>query len=401
MYLGCAPDTFLGAGIQESKKILSNNIIGNIVLGSISMGVAGHEIWHPNPDFYYQYGGGPVLDMGPYYFTALVNLLGPAKNIYSQSRTVYNKRVIGSGERKNQQIKVDIPTTLVSQIEFANGTLIDSFFSFDIWKHNRNHIELYGDRGSINIPDPNTFGGSINICTSKNGEWETIATDKNNLGKIKLNSIFPDDYPWQGKYFIGTTISLDPVPEFENQFLWWMVNNQEIIYEEKLVLYLDSQVLETDSTIFIEAVYSAGPPTEGSVVINEINYNSSDEYNAEDWIEIYNNSESMIDISNWIIKDDNDDHGFEISPNTILPSGAYFVICRDSLTFKNIHPHVNNVIGDLGFGLSGSGDMVRVYDNVGNIVDSVDYNVSEPWPYLPNGYGPTLELKNPDLDNSN
>ena len=84
-----------------------------------------------------------------------------------------------------------------------------------------------------------------------------------------------------------------------------------------------------------------------------------------------------------------------------LLSGEYLVICRDSLTFKNIHPHVNNVIGDLGFGLSGSGDMVRVYDNVGNIVDSVNYNVSEPWPYLPNGYGPTLELKNPDFDNSN
>ena len=109
----------------------------------------------------------------------------------------------------------------------------------------------------------------------------------------------------------------------------------------------------------------------------------------------------MIDISNWIIKDDNDDHRFQISPDMTLPSGAYLVICRDSLAFKNIHPHVNNVIGDLGFGLSGSGDMVRVYDNVGNIVDSVDYNVSEPWPYLPNGYGPTLELKNPDLDNSN
>ena len=96
-----------------------------------------------------------------------------------------------------------------------------------------------------------------------------------------------------------------------------MVNDQEIIHEEKLVLYLDSQDFAPDSTIFIEAVYSAGPPTERSVVINEINYNSSDEYNAEDWIEIYNNSESIIDISNWIIKD-NDDHIFEISPNMTL-----------------------------------------------------------------------------------
>ena len=186
MYLGCAPDTFLGAGIQESKKILSNNTIGNIVLGSISMGVAGHEIWHPNPDFYYKYGGGPVLDMGPYYFTALVNLLGPAKNI---------------------------PTTLVSQIEFENGTLVDSFFSFDIWKHNKNHIELYGDLGSINIPDPNTFGGSIQLCTEKNGEWKTIETNENNLGKINVeNSKKTNEKPGIANYRgIGVSEMVDSI----------------------------------------------------------------------------------------------------------------------------------------------------------------------------------------------
>ena len=98
--MGCAPDTFLGAGIQEAKKIIDQNEIGKINLGSISMGVAGHEIWHPNPDFYYKYGGGPILDMGPYYFSALVNLLGPVKSVYSQSRTVYSQREIGSGEKK-------------------------------------------------------------------------------------------------------------------------------------------------------------------------------------------------------------------------------------------------------------------------------------------------------------
>ena len=213
LYLGCAPDTFLGAGIQESKKILENNIIGNINMGSIAMGVAGHEIWHPNPDFYYKYGGGPELDMGPYYFTALVNLLGPAKSVYSQSRTVYKKRIIGSGSRKDEEVIVDIPTTLVSQIEFDNGALIDSFFSFDTWKHNKNHIELYGDKGSINIPDPNTFGGSINICTSKNGEWETIATDKNNLGKINIhNSKKTNENPGIANYRgIGVSEMVDSI----------------------------------------------------------------------------------------------------------------------------------------------------------------------------------------------
>ena len=188
LHVGCAPDTFLGASIQEAKKIIDQNAIGKINLGSISMGVAGHEIWHPNPDFYYKYGGGPILDMGPYYFTALVNLLGPAKNVFTQSRTVYQKRVIGSGDRQGQEIEVEIPTTLVSQIEFQNGALIDSFFSFDVWKHSKNHIELYGDKGSINIPDPNMFGGDILVCKSKNGNWENIDTKNNNLGKINIKN---------------------------------------------------------------------------------------------------------------------------------------------------------------------------------------------------------------------
>ena len=160
LHVGCAPDTFLGAGIQEAKKIIDQNEIGKINLGSISMGVAGHEIWHPNPDFYYKYGGGPILDMGPYYFTALVNLLGPVKNVFTQSRTVYQKRVIGSGDRQGQEIEVEIPTTLVSQIEFQNGALIDSFFSFDIWKHSK----------------------------EKNGSWENIDTKNNNLGKINIKN---------------------------------------------------------------------------------------------------------------------------------------------------------------------------------------------------------------------
>ena len=187
LYVGSAPDTFLGAGIQKSKQVIEDGTIGEILLGSISMGVAGHEIWHPNPDFYYKYGGGPILDMGPYYFSALVNLLGPVKSVYSQSRTVYSQREIGSGERKGEKIAVDIPTTLISQIEFSNGALIDSFFSFDVYKHNKSHIELFGTKGAINVPDPNMFGGEIKICDEKKSDWKTIKTDDMNLGRLNTN----------------------------------------------------------------------------------------------------------------------------------------------------------------------------------------------------------------------
>ena len=189
LYVGSAPDTFLGAAIQKSKEIIEEGSIGDIVLGSISMGVAGHEIWHPNPDFYYKYGGGPILDMAPYYFSALVNLIGPVKSVYSQSRTVFSQREIGSGNRKGEKIDVDIPTTLVSQIEFNSGALIDSFFSFDVYKHNKSHIELFGTKGAINIPDPSVFGGEIKICTEKNSDWKTIKTDDMNLGRLDANRI--------------------------------------------------------------------------------------------------------------------------------------------------------------------------------------------------------------------
>ncbi|MDC0194797.1 Gfo/Idh/MocA family oxidoreductase [Alphaproteobacteria bacterium] len=186
VYIGCAPDTFLGAGIQTARKFIDDNKIGNVQLGSISMAVPGHEIWHPNPDFYYQYGGGPILDMGPYYFSALVNLLGSVKTVESKFKTIYKKRTIGSGERKGQEILVDIPTSIISHLEFKSGALIDAFFSFDIWKHNKYHIELYGDRGSMNMPDPNMFGGQLLICSKRGGEWESIPTEHMNLGKYNI-----------------------------------------------------------------------------------------------------------------------------------------------------------------------------------------------------------------------
>jgi len=186
VYVGCAPDTFLGAGIQMARKLLDDNKIGNINLGSIAMALPGHEIWHPNPDFYYQYGGGPILDMGPYYFTALVNLLGPVKSVDSKIMSVYKERTIGSGARKGEIITVEIPTTIISHLEFKSGSLIDAFFSFDVWKHNKNHIELYGDKGSMNVPDPNMFGGDLMICSKKGGQWESITTNHMNLGKYNI-----------------------------------------------------------------------------------------------------------------------------------------------------------------------------------------------------------------------
>ena len=135
------------------------------------------------------------------------------------------------------------------------------------------------------------------------------------------------------------------------------------------------------------------------IIINEINYNSSDLFNPSDWIEIYNNSINAIDLSLWQLKDENDGHIFTIPSQTILLPDEYLIFCKDSVKFMNCFPSVTRLIGNLGFGLGGGGDMIRLYDSSESLVDIVEYDDNDPWPILPDGNGPTLELKNPYLDN--
>ena len=136
-----------------------------------------------------------------------------------------------------------------------------------------------------------------------------------------------------------------------------------------------------NSVISIEAVFIESEEIKNSIVINEINYYSSDNYITKDWISrIFNNSDSSIDISNWIIKDNRNDNTFQFLSNQIIDSGGFWRFVGDSNSFKNFHPEIYNVIGNLGFGLSGDGDMVRLYDNTEKLIDSVNYGVERTWP---------------------
>ena len=136
------------------------------------------------------------------------------------------------------------------------------------------------------------------------------------------------------------------------------------------------------------------------IVINEINYHSSDSFNPEDWIELYNVSDEIVDISGWEFRDNDDTHIFQIPHNSYLNSGEYLVLCKNMELFSNLFQDVENYIGDLGFGLSGAGELIRLYDSDGEIIDSLHYNDTYPWPVEPDGTGPTLELSNPYSDNS-
>jgi predicted dehydrogenase len=188
LYIGNAPDTFLGGGIQKSIELVSSGTIGDIKLGNAIFAFPGVQSYHPNPEpWFAEKEGGPVIDMGPYYLTALVNLLGPAKKVHSISTKVFNTRTIGIGPKKDTKFEVQCPTTYLVNLEFENSALIQLTLSFDVIAHQRNHIELYGTKGSIIVPDPNMFGGSPLVCiNSDTGEWIEHKTEDMPLGKINI-----------------------------------------------------------------------------------------------------------------------------------------------------------------------------------------------------------------------
>ena len=189
LYLGSAPDTFLGGGIQKTRNLIEEGLIGKIELGNAIFAFPGVQSYHPNPEPWFANNeGGPVIDMGPYYITALVILLGPAINVTSKSKKVFKQREIGVGKRKGTIFNVACETSYVSTIEFQDRSLIQMTLSFDVKDHKRNHIELYGDKGSIIVPDPNMFGGSVYTCLELGGKWTEYKTDDLELGKINIKT---------------------------------------------------------------------------------------------------------------------------------------------------------------------------------------------------------------------
>ena len=189
LYIGNAPDTFLGGGNQKAKELIEKKIIGKINLGNAIFAFPGVQSYHPNPEpWFSKKEGGPVIDMGPYYLTALVNLLGPAKEVSGSLMKGVKKRTIGIGPRKGKKFKVECPTTYLSTIVFENGAIIRLTLSFDVIAHNRNHIELYGNKGSLIVPDPNMFGGSVFTCKKIGDKWKEYKTIKMPLGKINIRT---------------------------------------------------------------------------------------------------------------------------------------------------------------------------------------------------------------------
>jgi predicted dehydrogenase len=172
--VGAAPDTFLGDGIQACVRLINEGAIGLPVAATAFMTCHGHEGWHPDPAFYYAQGGGPVFDMGPYYFTALVALMGPAQRVCGSVKRTFARRTVGSGPKEGEIIDVQVPTHAAGTIDFAVGAVATFVMSFDVWHAQLPRIEIYGSDGSLSVPDPNTFGGPVMFRASTDTEWHDV-----------------------------------------------------------------------------------------------------------------------------------------------------------------------------------------------------------------------------------
>ena len=174
VWVGCAPDTVLGTGLQTARKAVDDGLIGRPISATATMMTAGHERWHPNPDFYYQPGGGPLLDMGPYYVSALIQLLGPVASVIGAGSRTRSERVIGSGERAGERIPVEVLTHITAVLTHESGALSTVVMSFDTVATKASNIEVHGETGSLIVPDPNNFAGDVRLHTLDSREWTTL-----------------------------------------------------------------------------------------------------------------------------------------------------------------------------------------------------------------------------------
>ena len=163
LMLGGAPDTFMGAGIQTCRKLIDEGAIGKVIGAAAFMICRGHETWHPDPEFYYKRGGGPMMDMGPYYLTALINLVGGVKAVTGVTKTSFPTRTITSQPHNGEVVTVDVPTYVTGTLHFDNGAIGTIFTTFDVYYPSQARLEIYGENGTIFAPDPNGFGGPVKL----------------------------------------------------------------------------------------------------------------------------------------------------------------------------------------------------------------------------------------------
>ncbi len=172
--VGCAPDTFFGGSHQTARKLIDDGWIGEPIGATAFMICHGHESWHPAPEFYYKVGGGPMMDMGPYYLTALINMMGPISRVTASARATFAERLITSQPLKGTKIAVDTPTHIAGVMDFGNGAVGTLLTTFDVWSSEHRNIEIYGTEGTLLVPDPNGFGGVVKVRRAGASDFQEV-----------------------------------------------------------------------------------------------------------------------------------------------------------------------------------------------------------------------------------
>ncbi len=218
--VGSAPDTFLGGGLQTCRKLIDDGAIGEPVAAVAFMTGHGPESWHPDPEFFYKPGAGPMFDIGPYYLTALISLLGPIVRVTGSARISFPERTIGSGPKQGQQIAVETPTHVAGLLDFAGGAVATIITSFDVWAANLPRIEIYGSEGSLSVPDPNTFGGPVRIRLAGDQAWRDVplthgyTENSRGLGVADMAAALREDRPHRASGELAFHV-LDVMAAFE------------------------------------------------------------------------------------------------------------------------------------------------------------------------------------------
>ncbi|NTV82687.1 MAG: T9SS type A sorting domain-containing protein [Bacteroidales bacterium] len=263
--------------------------------------------------------------------------------------------------------------------------------SFSQWQSNVQRIRNFiTARNSI-------MDGGLKQCYDLTGPYDVvISAEPEGVGLVKINSLELSQFPWDGEYFGGIDVKLSAIetnPYYE--FDRWVLKNHQVTPSDTLLdVILNLTMGDSILALFRPRVF------EDSLVINEINYNSDGSFDPGDWVEFYNPHPYEMDISGWIFKDEDDLHEFEFPDGTIISAEGYLVLAADTAAFDSLFPDVDNYTGPMGFGLSGNGELIRLYDDDNTIIDTVLYDDNDPWPTEPDGNGPTLELINYTWDNA-
>ena len=197
--ISCAPDTVLGPGIQHCRAVMDNGLLGKVHAVTLCMAGRGHESWHPDPEFYYAQGGGPLFDMGPYYLSALITLCGPVKRVMALSGQAFSQRTITSEPKNGSLIDVEVPTHVTALLETHSGVMVTLIMSFDVAGHHVPKIEVHGTLASLSVPDPNQFDGPIQFIARTDKEWSELsherAPERRGVGVAEMVQAIDEERP--------------------------------------------------------------------------------------------------------------------------------------------------------------------------------------------------------------